>query len=92
MLGVWQEVFKLPDRDAVNYKELQEAYFTLARYMAYNCFPRSGSCKKCPFCLDRFVCLIQRMGIYPQMAGDTDAKGAILRNVYQLENESNSTK
>ena len=78
--------------DAINYTELKEAYFTLARYVAFNCFPRMGKCKQCPFLLDEYVCLIQRMGVYPQLAINTDAKGAVLRNVYRLEKEEQNAK
>ena len=72
----------------VTHKQAAEAYNTLARYVAFNCFPKSGSCKKCPFLrFDGFTCLIQRMGTYPQLSIDTDARGSILQNLSRLESE-----
>lgn len=70
------------------HKEAYEAYNTLARYVAYKCFPKSGSCKKCPFLrFDGFTCLVQRMGVYPQLSIDTDAKASILQNLERLKSE-----
>ena len=72
----------------VTHKEAHEAYNTLSRYVAYNCYPKSGSCEKCIFLrFDGFTCLIQRMGTYPQLSIDTDAKGSILQNISRLEAE-----
>ncbi len=65
-----------------------DAYNTLSRYLAQECFPRSRTCKKCPFLrFDGYTCLIKRMGTYPQLSVDVDAKASIMQNMVKLKEQ-----
>lgn len=49
------------------HSEAVKAYYTLAEYMK-NCHPRQENCQKCIFYMHYYTCLIERLGIHPDLA------------------------
>ena len=70
----------------VTHKEAVEAYRTLAEYMQ-NCYSRAEKCPRCLFHMHYKVCLIQRLGLYPNLAFDTEDVRELDDNLKRLEEE-----
>lgn len=66
------------------HSEAFEAYKTLALYMQ-NCYPRAEKCRECMFFARNFVCLIQRLGTYPDLAFLDDDMNIMEMKMRRLE-------
>lgn len=71
------------------HSEALKAYFTLADYMK-NCYPREEKCKTCLFFMSYSVCLIQRLGLYPELAYREEDLKTLQENLDRLEGDNHA--
>ena len=67
------------------HRQAVDAYKTLAKYM--NCYPRAEKCPKCLFHMDYGVCLVQRLGTYPELALEKEDIEELEINLKRLDGE-----
>lgn len=75
----------------VGHDEAFASYRKLAEYMQANCGKGTGinKCENCPFLFRDFVCLIQRLGLYPNLALEKDEMEGVARRIERLKEMGN---